>query len=277
MSFHTREQGRPIIERALDGGVNLFDTADLYDRGENERILGEVLKPHRKNVLIATKVGNKWRPDGSGWDWTPRKDYILSAAEESLRRLATDYIDLYQLHGGTINDPFDEVVEAFERLREQGKIRHYGISSIRPDTIRRWTEVAPQATSCMTQYSLLDRRPEEATLAHLRRHGQGVIVRGALAKGLLAGKPSQAYLDHGADQVAEVAERLADLAGPERSPGQLALQYVLAHPAVSTIALGASRPDQLDEFLAADWPPLSNEKYEQLQQLAAAGRYDRHR
>ena len=90
-----------------------FDTADLYDKGVNEEIVGEVLKEKRQDVIIATKVGNQWRDDGSGWEWNPTKSYIKSAVHQSLRRLQTDYIDLYQLHGGTIDDPMDETIQAF--------------------------------------------------------------------------------------------------------------------------------------------------------------------
>ncbi|MCB0637276.1 MAG: aldo/keto reductase, partial [Lewinella sp.] len=276
MSFHTLDQGRPIIERALEGGINFFDTADLYDRGENERIVGKVLQSRRSEVIIATKVGNRWRDDGSGWDWTPRKDYILTAVEESLRRLHTDYIDLYQLHGGTIDDPLDEVVEAFEQLREQGKIRYYGISSIRPSTIRKWTEVAPGAVSCMTQYSLLDRRPEEATLARLQENGQGVLVRGAIAKGLLNGRTPEPYLDHEALTVAQLAGKLQVLAG-EDPPGALAIRYVLQHPAVSTVVLGASRPEQLDDFVDQVSQPLPAETYDLLKYMAPELVYKAHR
>jgi aryl-alcohol dehydrogenase-like predicted oxidoreductase len=127
-----------LLHRALDQGINLFDTADLYQKGENEVTVGKVFAGMREKVILATKVGNQWRPDGSGWDWNPTKAYILRAVEESLKRLQTDYIDLYQLHGGTIDDPIDETIEAFEQLRQQGKIRYYGISSIRPQVIREY-------------------------------------------------------------------------------------------------------------------------------------------
>ena len=90
------------------------------------------MRSKRDQVVIASKAGNQWRADGSGWDWNSSKKHILAAAEESLKRLKTDYIDLYQLHGGTIDDPIDETIEAFEILKKQGKIRYYGISSIRP-------------------------------------------------------------------------------------------------------------------------------------------------
>lgn len=249
MSFHSLAEGRPVLHAALDAGITFFDTADLYDHGLNEQIVGQLLSKQRQEVVIATKVGNRWRADGSGWDWVPRKDYILKAVEKSLQRLKTDYIDLYQLHGGTIEDPLEEVVEAFEQLQQQGKIRAYGISSIRPNTVRKWTEVS-QAASCMSQYSILDRRPEEFLLDHLHAAGQGVLVRGALAKGLLAGKPEKKYLDHSASQVATVQANLRQLVAEEELPG-LALQYCLQHPAVASVVVGASSAAQIEQSVAA--------------------------
>ena len=142
--------------------------ADLYDKGENEKLIGAALKEKRKDVIIATKVGNQWRADGSGWDWNPRKEYILSCVEGSLQRLNIDYIDLYQLHGGTIQDPIDETIEAFELLVQQGKIRYYGISSIRPNVIREYVKRS-NIVSVMMQYSLLDRRSEETCLPLLQQ------------------------------------------------------------------------------------------------------------
>lgn len=245
MSFHSLETGRPVIEKALELGINYFDTADLYDRGENERIVGAVLKSRRNDVLIATKVGNQLKKDGSGWDWNPRKTYIKTAVHESLRRLQTDYIDLYQLHGGTIDDPVEETIEAFEELRQEGHIRYYGISSIRPNTIRRWTALSG-LVSVMTQYSLLDRRPEEFSLGHLAENQVGVMVRGALAGGLLAGKTPAGCLGHDPETVGRLARVLADLSPENTLPGQLALAWVLQHPAVTAVVLGASRPEQLE-------------------------------
>ena len=97
-----------LLTAAVEHGINLFDTADLYQKGANEEMVGKALKGVREKVILATKVGNQWRSDGSGWDWNPSKDYILQSVEKSLKRLQTDYIDLYQLHGGTIDDPIDE-------------------------------------------------------------------------------------------------------------------------------------------------------------------------
>ena len=95
-----------LIHQAMERGVNFFDTADLYEKGLNEERIGRILRGKREQVVLATKVGNRWRADG-GWDWDPRKAYILKAVEASLTRLGTDRIDLYQLHGGTIDDPID--------------------------------------------------------------------------------------------------------------------------------------------------------------------------
>jgi len=277
MSFHTLAQGRPIMHAALDQGIRCFDTADLYDHGENERILGQVLAGKRQEVFISTKVGNRWRPDGSGWDWVPRKDYILDAVPQSLKRLQTDYLDLLLLHGGTIEDPLEEVVEAFELLRERGFVRAYGISSIRPNTIRRWTALAPQSVGCMTQYSLLDRRPEEATLDHLHAAGQGVMVRGALAKGLLLDKAPQDYLSHKASEVGDLRQAFHNLVGPAYAAGA-AIRYTLAHPAVRTVALGASSVDQLNanlhSFHSIEWTPALRQE---LAALFPAAQYTAHR
>ena len=275
MSFHDQATGEAVIQAALDAGINFFDTADLYDRGENERILGKALRSRRQEVIIATKVGNRWRPDGSGWDWMARKAYIMTAVEESLRRLGTDYIDLYQLHGGTIEDPWDEVIDAFEQLKAQGKILAYGISSIRPNVIRNWTAKSNGST-CMTQYSLLDRRPEEFTLAHLHEAGHYVLVRGALAKGLLAGKKSKGYLGHDAETVAAQYQALYANVGEDAAG--LAIAYTLQHPAVGSVVLGASSPAQIKSATEAwgkiragqyDWPTLTA--------AAAAKVYEVHR
>ncbi|MGV2686963.1 aldo/keto reductase, partial [Clostridium perfringens] len=128
------------------------------------------------DVIIATKVGNRRVPGKDGLVWDPSKDYIKSAVKDSLRRLGTDYIDLYQLHGGTLDDPLDETIEAFEELKREGWIRYYGISSIRPNVIREYVAKS-NIVSVMSQYSILDRRPEEAVLDLLAENGISAIAR----------------------------------------------------------------------------------------------------
>ncbi|RMG88623.1 MAG: aldo/keto reductase [Bacteroidetes bacterium] len=278
MSLGTdQSENERLIHGALEAGVNFFDTADLYQKGWNEESLGKALKGQRHRAIIATKVGNQWRADGSGWDWNPRKSYILAAVEDSLRRLQTDCIDLYQLHGGTIDDPIEEAIEAFEDLKTQGKIRHYGISSIRPNVIRRWAGLSNMA-SVMMQYSLLDRRPEEVCLNFLHERKIGVIVRGAVAKGLLAGKPARAWLTFSAEEVAAVQAVLSELVHPDRSAAQVAIQFVLAHAGVTTVALGIRTEAQLRDNLGVlSAPPLTTAEYEYLCESVPAARYTDHR
>jgi aryl-alcohol dehydrogenase-like predicted oxidoreductase len=141
MSLQPSDAGSiQLIHDAIDHGVNYLDTADLYDRGFNEEMVGKAIQGKRRELVLATKVGNRLNADGKSWDWDASKAYIIKAVEDSLRRLHTDYIDLYQLHGGTIDDPIDETISAFETLQQQGKIRSYGISSIRPNVIKAWLQ-----------------------------------------------------------------------------------------------------------------------------------------
>ncbi len=143
--------------------------------------------------------------------------YILESVERSLNRLQTDYIDLYQLHGGTIDDPIDETIEAFETLQAEGKIRCYGISSIRPNVIRESVRRS-NMVSVMMQYSLIDRRPEESCLSLLQENNIGVLTRGSLASGLLTGKAPKPYLNYSADEVSRMANVVKGIAGSSRTP-----------------------------------------------------------
>lgn len=266
-----------LLHLALEQGINFFDTADLYDKGANEETVGKALAGMREQVIIATKVGNQWRADGSSWDWNPTKSYILQAVEESLRRLQTDYIDLYQLHGGTIDDPIDDTIEAFELLKKQGKIRHYGISSIRPNVIREYVKRSNIA-SVMLQYSLLDRRPEESVLDLLQEQGIGVLARGSLAQGLLAGKPAKPYLGYTLEEVQKAADAVQAVAGTGRKAAEVAVCYTLHHPAVSAAVLGIRTEVQLeDALLASKSAPVTAEEIEVLQQILRANRYEQHR
>lgn len=266
-----------LIQQALDAGINYFDTADLYDKGANESTLGKALQGKRKEVIIATKAGNQWRPDGSGWDWNPRKEYILSAADASLQRLQTDYIDLYQLHGGTLEDNIDETIEAFERLKEQGKIRYYGISSIRPNVIRAYVERS-RIVSVMMQYSLLDRRPEETCFELLQQHNIGILARGSVAKGLLVNKPATAYLNYTAEEVQRAANAVKALSNAQRGPAQTALRFVLQQQPVTAAVVGIRTPEQLqDAVAAADAPLLNAKEMEQLKATVAVNVYEQHR
>jgi aryl-alcohol dehydrogenase-like predicted oxidoreductase len=266
-----------LLHRAIDGGINFFDTADLYDKGRNEERIGAALKEKRKNIIIATKVGNQWREDGTGWDWNPSKQYILASVEKSLQRLQTDYIDLYQLHGGTIEDPIDETIEAFEILKQQGKIRWYGISSIRPNVIREYVKRS-NIVSVMMQYSLLDRRPEEESLDLLRQHNIGVLARGSVAGGLLVNKPPKFYLSYSAEEVKKAADAISAISSPDREPAQTAIQFVLHHPAVTAVVVGIRTMEQLEEALqVVNTKVLNAEEISYLLKSIPVNHYEQHR
>jgi aryl-alcohol dehydrogenase-like predicted oxidoreductase len=278
MSLETDKPVSPrLLLSALEGGINFFDTADLYERGRTETLIGKIFRTHREQVVLATKVGNQWRADGSGWDWNPSKKYILSSIEQSLQRLHTDHIDLYQLHGGTLQDPIDEVIETFESLKKSGKIRYYGISSIRPAVIREYVKRSG-IISVMMQYSLLDRRPEEEMLPFLQENQVGVLARGTLAKGLLINKPPANFLNYTADEVERAALAIKALSGKQVNPSDGAIQFVLDHGAVSSAVIGIRTETQLEQALAAGRSlPLSAVQRQSLQNVLPINRYIEHR
>ncbi|MDR9415264.1 MAG: aldo/keto reductase [Gracilimonas sp.] len=262
-----------LVRSAYRAGINLFDTADLYDRGKNEEMLGTALKPIRDQVLISTKVGNEWREDGSGWEWNPSKEYILTGITESLRRLQTDYIDLYMLHGGTIDDPIDESIEAFERLKKQGKIRAYGISSIRPNTIKEWVKRS-NIDCVMMQYSLLDRRPEEEILDLLADNDISVLTRGTLAKGMLIDKPAEDYLGYSAQEVERLKKALFDAGEPLGT----SIKYVQQHPAVASVVAGMRTKSQLQELISAnDLQTVTQNELHKIGKVLRPNLYQNHR
>jgi len=274
---HDDDVNARLLHKALDNGINYFDTADLYDKGQNEASLGKAFKGRRSDIVLATKVGNEWSEDGTTWKWNPTKAYILKAVDKSLQRLQTNYIDIYHLHGGTLDDPIDETIEAFEHLKELGKIRSYGVSSIRPNVIREYV-LRSNIASNMIQYSLLDRRPEESALDVLKQHEVAVMVRGSLAKGLLIDKPSKDYISHSAHDVEQAKLKVIELSSDARPAVHTSLQFVLHHPAVTTAVVGIRTKEQLDDIIRSiEIPALSDEDYRALQSCTTQITYEKHR
>jgi aryl-alcohol dehydrogenase-like predicted oxidoreductase len=280
LGSHLSGSGLPVsalISAAVDAGINFFDTADLYDKGENEILAGKALRGKRHKVLLATKVGNEWNADGNGWSWNPSPGYILKAVEKSLQRLGTDVIDLYQLHGGMITDPVDDIVQTFEQLKKEGKIRHYGISSIRPNVMREWIK-REGLTSVMLQYSLLDRRPEEEMIDMVSGAGKGILARGGLAQGLLSGKEPKDYLEHASSAVALVAATLKKFTSENRTLAQTALRFILSTPGITSAVTGIRTMAQLEEVLGTlDSPQLEEEELKELRSASPALKYKDHR
>ncbi|MDW8798769.1 aldo/keto reductase [Staphylococcus pseudoxylosus] len=244
-------EAEPIIERAVEHGITYFDTADIYDKGINEAIVGKALKKYqdRDDIVIGTKVGNHLAEDGSTF-WDPSKTYIKEAVKDSLKRLGLNHLDLYQLHGGTIDDPLDETISAFDELKQEGLIRAYGISSIRPNVIDYYLKHSDIET-LMSQFNLIDNRPE-ALLDDIHAQKVKVLARGPVFKGLLTSNSNQALDDKFAEGIfdysyQELGETIASIKEIESNLTGLTFNYLTSHDALGSIIVGASSVDQLDE------------------------------
>ncbi len=251
------------IRAALDLGINFFDTADAYGDGLAESVLGETLKPvPRDKVIIATKVFNHFSPDGTRYpDLSPA--HIRERCESSLKRLQTDYIDLYLLHFYDQLTPLDVVAETMEDLKEQGKIRHYGVSNFRIEELRA-AVAAGNFSVLQPPYSLIDLEAEQSLFPFCLANGIGVMIYSPLHKGLLSGKykGTETFHDfrrHHPDfqgerfrMIAEAVGRLAPLAAHYGlSIYQLVLAATLTHPAIHCAVIGVKTEDQVREAAGA--------------------------
>jgi len=266
---------RVIIDRAIDLGISFMDTADLYQHGHNEENLGKALIGKRSRILLASKVGNQWDPSGTSWTWNPTKSYILKAIDETLKRLKTDYLDLYQLHGGTLDGPWEETLEAFQLLLDQGKIRAFGISSIRPNVIRKVCSFQPPK-AFMIQYSPLDRRAEEEIFPLLQQTETKVLARGCFGRGLLINKPEEDFLGIPKEQVRKIRERILESG---YSSEALLIRYGLHQKAVGSLIIGASSLEQVDRMISGyeESHKISEELIQELMMDFPANTYQEHR
>lgn len=244
------QEAKEIIHTATDRGINHLDTADLYGFGANEAIVGEAIKKKRKELILTSKVGNHFDANKKSWFWDPSPTYIEHALDASLSRLQTDYLDLYLLHGGTIEDPIDGIIDTFERLKEKGKIRAYGISSIRPNVINEYIEKS-NIDAIMMQYNIFDNRPE-SLFSLMKDKGISVLARGPLAKGILSHQSAKqierkAYDGYLTYSQETLAGHISSLKSSTHSLTRLAFQYVLHEPLVATAVFGASSLEQVEE------------------------------
>ena len=263
---HDEAGAMATIARALDLGVTMLDTADMYGVGENERLVGRALRGRRDQVVLATKFGNERRPDGSWVGINGHPDYVRRACDASLERLGIDRIDLYYQHRVDPSVPVEETWGALHELVVAGKVGYLGISEARPETIRRAHAVHP-VTALQSEWALWTRDPEkDGTLAAVRELGIGFVPYAPLGRGFLTGRfRSVADLEEsdarrGHPRFTEenllrnlvLAERTRELAGEKGiTPAQLALAWVLAQgPDVVPIP-GTKHPAYLKENLGA--------------------------
>jgi len=260
---------RTMVERALEAGINLFDTADVYADGESERSLGAALKPYRDKVVITTKVGNR------GGDRSPlrtglSKRHILWSVDQSLRRLGTDWIDLYVLHREDPYTPLEETLATLDSVVRSGKVRYLGFSNwsawkaTAAMEIQKANGYAP-FTHGQMYYSLLGRDVERDVLPMMQRYGLGMTVYSPLAFGFLSGAYTRADLDKpdnrysnfdmlriDREQGFALIERLRRIAQVHSaSVAQVAIAWTLARPGVDSVLLGATKLHQLDDNLGA--------------------------
>jgi aryl-alcohol dehydrogenase-like predicted oxidoreductase len=260
------------IDSALEAGITFFDTADVYNDGHSETLLGQAMKGRRERFIVATKIG--W----TGFDWVKKLsaydtvDKLVAGVESGLRRLQTDYLDVIQCHIDFPEPNMEVFIAGVQKLQQEGKLRAYGVSTSDFEYLKAFHAGGGCAT-LQIDYSILNRTAEAEIFPYCLEKNIGVIVRGPLAMGILTGKLSlqskfgegdfrQNWLDD-PEQRSVFEEDLAKVESLRhlargRTLAQLALQFAMAHPAVTTVIPGAKTPAQLtDNIGAAQLPPLT--------------------
>jgi aryl-alcohol dehydrogenase-like predicted oxidoreductase len=282
------EASRKVVHKALDVGITLLDTADVYgERGGSEECLGQILGDRRKDIVLATKSG---LPMDDAEKKGASRRYIMSAVEASLRRLRTDWIDLYQLHTPDPLTPIDETLRAFDDLVRHGKVRYVGCSNLPAWQVveAQWTSKASGIAafiSCQDEYSLVKRDIERDLVPAMQRYGLGLLPFFPLASGLLTGKyrrgaplPTGARLTltqrladrYMTDRNMAIVEKLEDFCVRRgRSMLELAFSWLAARPMVASVIAGATKPEQVEQNVrAVDWE-LTSDDLSEIDRLTA--------
>lgn len=280
------EQSRPFIKKALELGINFFDTADVYSFGASEEVVGAALKDfaRRDDVVIATKVFNQMSPATN--DGGLSRKHIMSSIDASLRRLKTDYVDLYQVHRWDYHTPIEETMEALHDIVKAGKARYIGASSMYSWQFAKALYTADlhgltRFVSMQPHYNLIYREEEREMLPLCQDQKIAVIPWSPLARGLLTGNRTSArnetlrartdefgkklyYMDSDFD----VVNRLTKIASQKKLPNaQVALAWMLSKPAITAPIIGASKPGHLEDAVAALSVKLTPEEINQLEEL----------
>ena len=278
-----------IIHTALDAGINFIDTADVYSRGESEEIVGRALKGRRDEVVLATKFALPVGADANQAGGSPR--WIARAVAASLRRLDTDYIDLYQMHRPDHHTDIDETLSALSDLVHAGKVRAIGSSTFPAELIveAQWSADKRGHHRFRTEqpkYSILNRTIEAAVLPTAQRYGMGILTYGPLSSGWLSGRadPSKGHRSAGlaarsfdltvpANQAKlEAVRQLTKLAAEAGMPlTHLATAFVRSHPAVTSVLIGPRTPEHLDDLLAGADVELSEDVLDRIDEIVPPG------
>jgi len=281
--FPDKQEMVALIRSAVERGVTFFDTAEVYGPFTNEELVGEALAPVRDKVVIATKFGFKFGPNGESMGVDSRPEHIKQAAESSLKRLKTDVIDLYYQHRVDPNVPIEDVAGAVRDLIREGKVKHFGLSEAGVQTIRRAHAVQP-VTALQNEYSLWWRRPEAEVLPLLEELGIGLVPYSPLGKGFLTGKMSEdtkfASSDirnviprftpdaRKANQV--LVDLIAKIAGRKKAtPAQIALGWLLAQKPWIVPIPGTTKLSRLEENIGAASIALTPDDLRQIESAAS--------
>src|SRR5213594_1133217 len=263
--FPDKQEMIALIQAAFDRGVTFFDTAEVYGPFTNEELVGEAVAPFRKQVVIATKFGFRFAPDGKQLGQDSRPETIKQAVEGSLKRLKTDVIDLLYQHRVDVNVPIEDVASTVKELIQQGKVKHFGLSEAGVKTIRRASAVQP-VTALQSEYSLWWREPEKEVLPALEELGIGFVPFSPLGKGFLTGKineetkfdktdfrnvvPRFTPENRKANQA--VVDLLSKIAERKKvTPAQIALAWILSQKPWMVPIPGTTKLHRLDENIGA--------------------------
>ncbi len=282
------EETRAVVDRAFDRGITLFDTADMYGgRGGSETQLGKILGHRRKEIVLASKFGMAMSDDGTKIGASRR--YIMSAVEDSLKRLKTDWIDLYQLHQPDPLTPLDETMRALDDLVTQGKVRYIGCSNLSSWQVveSQWLSKSmglSKFVSCQDEYNILNRNIEDELIPAMQKYGCGLLPYFPLASGLLTGKYKQTAMPAGArltdmptfanriyltDENFEIVDKLnafAKKAG--HSILELAFGWMASRPTTASIIAGATRPEQIDANVEAIGWVMSRSEIDEVDKIS---------
>jgi len=284
-----QKEADELVKASIDAGVNFFDTADVYSEGQSETMLGQSLKNlniARKDVVVATKVYGRVGPGRN--DVGASRGHIMDGVEASLRRLQTDHIDLYQIHGNDVVTPIEETLRALDTLVQQGKVRYIGCSNWQAWKIARALSISEfknlaRFDTLQAYYSIAGRDLEREIVPLLEAEKTGLLVWSPLAGGLLSGKFSrQNQKPEGSrrsefdfpivdkERTWKILDAIAPIAKAHNcSPARISLAWLLAKPVVTSVIIGAKRIEQLKDNLAALDVKLSEEQIQKLDDVSA--------